>query len=47
MSHSFVWVDIPVVDLTRAITFYSGLLGREVTQEGGPGFQFGLPSPTA
>jgi uncharacterized protein len=42
MSHSVVWVDIPVLDLERAIAFYSGVLGREVTKEGGPGFQFGL-----
>ena len=42
MSHSFVWVDIPVADLDRAIAFYSGVLGCEVTKEGGPGFQFGL-----
>lgn len=25
-----VWVDIPVVDLDRAIKFYSAVLGREV-----------------
>lgn len=42
MSHSFVWVDIPVLDLDRAVAFYSGVLGRQVTKEGGPGFQFGL-----
>jgi uncharacterized protein len=42
MSHSFVWVDIPVIKLERAITFYSGVLGREVTKAGGQGFQFGL-----
>jgi uncharacterized protein len=42
MGHSFVWVDIPVLDLERAIAFYSGVLGAEVTKEGGPGFQFGL-----
>jgi uncharacterized protein len=42
MSHSFVWVDIPVRDLERAIVFYSGVLGRTVNKEGGPGFQFGL-----
>jgi predicted enzyme related to lactoylglutathione lyase len=42
MSNSFVWVDIPVVDLARAISFYSAVLGSKVTQEGGPGFQFGL-----
>lgn len=42
MAHSFVWVDIPVRDLDRALRFYSGVFGREVTREGGPGFQFGL-----
>lgn len=42
MSHSFVWVDIPVLDLDRAVTFYSAVLGRLVTREGGPGFAFGL-----
>jgi uncharacterized protein len=42
MAHSFVWVDIPVSDLDRAILFYSGVLGHQVTREGGPGFQFGL-----
>jgi predicted enzyme related to lactoylglutathione lyase len=47
MSHSFVWVDIPVADLDRAITFYSGVLGSKVTKEGGPGFQFGLLPHTA
>ena len=26
MSHSFVWVDIPVRDLDRAIKFYSAVL---------------------
>lgn len=42
MAHSFVWVDIPVTDLDRALHFYSGVFGLEVTREGGPGFQFGL-----
>ena len=42
MSHSFVWVDIPVLDLARAIKFYSAVLGSPVTQEGGPGFSFGV-----
>lgn len=42
MSHSFVWVDIPVLDLERAIKFYSAVLGSPVTQEGGPGFSFGI-----
>jgi hypothetical protein len=42
VSHSFVWVDIPVTHLDRAITFYSAVLGEVVTREGGPGFMFGL-----
>ncbi len=42
MSHRFVWVDIPVVDLDRAIAFYAAVLGSAVTKEGGPGFGFGL-----
>jgi uncharacterized protein len=42
MSHRIVWVDIPVLDLDRAIAFYSAVIGQKVTQEGGPGFVFGL-----
>ena len=42
MSHRFVWVDIPVLDLDRAIAFYAAVLGTPVTREGGPGFSFGL-----
>jgi len=42
MSHRFVWVDIPVHDLDRAIAFYAAVLGTPVTREGGPGFTFGL-----
>jgi predicted enzyme related to lactoylglutathione lyase len=42
MSHRFVWVDIPVDDLDRAIAFYAAVLGSPVTREGGPGFSFGL-----
>jgi predicted enzyme related to lactoylglutathione lyase len=42
MSNQFVWVDIPVKDLDRAISFYSGVLGFQVPKEGGPGFSFGL-----
>jgi predicted enzyme related to lactoylglutathione lyase len=42
MSHSFVWVDIPVRDLERAIKFYSAVLDGPVTREGGPGFAFGV-----
>jgi hypothetical protein len=42
MSHQFVWVDIPVADLDRAITFYSKVLGTPISKEGGGGFTFGL-----
>jgi hypothetical protein len=42
MSHRFVWVDIPVHDLDRAIRFYAAVLATPVTREGGAGFTFGL-----
>lgn len=42
MSNRVVWVDIPVLELDRAIAFYSAVLGSPVTKEGGPGFVFGL-----
>jgi len=42
MSHSFVWVDIPVRDLDRAIRFYSAVLDAPVSREGGTGFAFGV-----
>jgi hypothetical protein len=41
-QNPFVWVDIPVNDLNRAIDFYSAVLGAPVSREGGPGFFFGL-----
>ena len=42
MSNTFVWVDIPVLDLERAIQVYSAGAGRPVGKIGGPGFNFGL-----
>ena len=42
MSNTFVWVDIPVRDLDRAIAFYSAVCGHPVDRIGGPGFTFGL-----
>ena len=42
MSNTFVWVDIPVANLDRAIGFYSAVVGRPVGRIGGPGFNFGL-----
>ena len=42
MSHRFVWVDIPVAELDRAIAFYAAVLGSPVTREGGQGFTFAV-----
>ncbi len=42
MNNQFVWVDIPVKDLDRAIKFYSAVLGTPITKEGGSDFTFGL-----
>ena len=42
MSNTFVWVDIPVTDLDRAIAFYGAVTGQPVDRIGGPGFNFGL-----
>ena len=42
MGNTFVWVDIPVADLDRAIRFYSAVVGQQVDRIGGPGFTFGL-----
>lgn len=42
VGNTVCWVDIPVVDLDRAIRFYAAVLGREVRKESGPGFEFGL-----
>jgi predicted enzyme related to lactoylglutathione lyase len=33
MTHRIVWVDIPVLNLARAMTFYSKVLDAEVTEE--------------
>jgi predicted enzyme related to lactoylglutathione lyase len=37
MANPIVWCDIPVVDLERAIRFYSAVLGSQVKQEQFPG----------
>ena len=42
MSNTFVWVDIPVVDLDRAIRFYGAVVGRPVDKISHPGGSFGL-----
>ena len=42
MKNQFVWVDIPVTNLDRAIEFYSAVLGEKLTKESAPGFSMGL-----
>lgn len=37
MANQIVWCDIPVLDLDRAIKFYSALLGAEVKKQQFPG----------
>lgn len=41
-KNTFCWIDIPVMDLDRAIAFYSQLLGETVTKFQEHGFEFGL-----
>ncbi|HVX86407.1 MAG TPA: VOC family protein [Phycisphaerae bacterium] len=42
-DHLVCWVDIPVVDLKRAVAFYAAILGQPVKIEtAGPGQEFGL-----
>ncbi|WP_448547264.1 VOC family protein [Thalassotalea fusca] len=42
MDNQVVWVDVPVVDLDRAIKFYSAILGEAVTKEQFGDCAFGL-----
>ncbi len=42
MSNALVWVDIPVINLDRAIAFYSLVLGAPVTKQVLPEAIFGL-----
>jgi predicted enzyme related to lactoylglutathione lyase len=42
MANSIVWVDIPVLDLDRAIAFYSAVLGETVAKQEYPGMAIGL-----
>jgi predicted enzyme related to lactoylglutathione lyase len=41
-ASTLCWTDIPVVDLNRAIRFYSAVLGLEVTKMSEGGVQYGL-----
>lgn len=42
VESKIVWVDIPCVDLDRAIAFYAAVLGCAVSKEEGPGFAMGV-----
>src|SRR4029079_12977240 len=42
MAHQVVWFDIPVLDLDRAIRFYSAVLGAPVKKEEFPGMSIGV-----
>ena|SRR3990167_10433803 len=40
--NTFCWIDIPVIDLDRAIRFYAGILNAHVEKIDEHGFVFGL-----
>ncbi|MGV3724470.1 MAG: VOC family protein [Actinomycetota bacterium] len=42
MANQFVWVDIPVTDLDRAIKFYSAVLEAPIKREEYPGLSIGM-----
>jgi predicted enzyme related to lactoylglutathione lyase len=42
VANQVVWVDIPVLDLDRAVRFYSAVLGAEVRKQEYPGMSIGL-----
>jgi predicted enzyme related to lactoylglutathione lyase len=42
VANQIVWVDIPVLDLGRAIGFYSAVLGSPVQKQDYPGMSIGL-----
>jgi uncharacterized protein len=41
-ADTLCWTDIPVVDLNRAIRFYSAVLGAEVSKMSENGVEYGL-----
>ena len=42
MANQIVWCDIPVLDLERAVKFYSAVLGQEVNKQDFPGMTIGV-----
>ncbi len=41
-ADTLCWTDIPVINLDRAIKFYSAILGKEVRKMSEAGFEYGL-----
>jgi hypothetical protein len=41
-KNTFCWIDIPVIDLDRAIQFYDSVLDEPIQKIDEHGFQFGL-----
>jgi predicted enzyme related to lactoylglutathione lyase len=42
MANQIVWCDIPVLDLDRALKFYSAVLGQAVKKQEFPGMTIGV-----
>lgn len=42
MANQIVWCDIPVLDLDRAVKFYSAVLGQAVKKQEFPGMTIGV-----
>lgn len=42
MAHQIVWCDIPVLDMERAVRFYSAILGAEVKRHEMGGMVMGV-----
>jgi predicted enzyme related to lactoylglutathione lyase len=42
MANQIVWCDIPVLDLDRAVRFYSEVLGQDVKKQDFPGMTMGV-----
>lgn len=42
MANQIVWCDIPVLDLDRAVKFYSAVLGQAVKKQDFPGMTIGV-----
>lgn len=42
VTNTFCWIDIPVIDLDRAIRFYAQVLDADVQKITEHGFEFGL-----